>query len=116
MVVVKQTTFKDNILTGGAILSCPKCKSQKNIICLAGGIVFAQTQQIPLYCVSCNLNFIAIKKKGLKTESQNLSFEVVSANEKLLRTQPSQYRSNDSKRLAAKRQESSHGIMQRLKR
>jgi hypothetical protein len=107
--------FQGHILTGGAILSCPKCKSRKNIICLAGGIVFAQTQQIPLYCESCNLNFIAIKKKGLKNESQRLSFEVVSANEKQLRTQLS-YRPNDSKRFGAKRQAISHGIMQLLKR
>lgn len=84
-------------------MSCPKCQSRKNIICLAGGIVLAQTQQAPLYCLSCNLNFSAIKKKANKNESQYLSFEVLSADEKLSHPQLSRHRSNNLKRLEEKR-------------
>jgi hypothetical protein len=35
-----------------------------------------QTQQFPLYCTSCKLNFIAKKKKALGNES-HLSFEII---------------------------------------
>jgi hypothetical protein len=84
-------------------MSCPKCQSRKNIICLAGGIVLAKTQQAPLYCLSCNFNFLAIKKKGIKNESQYLSFEVLSASETLIHPELSKPKSNNLKRLGAKR-------------
>jgi hypothetical protein len=77
---------------GDAILSCPKCHSRKNIICLAGGIVLAQTQQMPFYCLICKQNFLAIKKKRLETGSQNLSFEVIAVDHKVLSPKISGYK------------------------
>jgi transcription elongation factor Elf1 len=102
-VVVKRITVQgDNTLTKGAITNCPKCQSSKKIICLAGGIVLTQTQQMPLYCLSCNLSFLAIKKNEPKNESQYLSFEVLSEDQRLS-PQLSSQMSNNSKRLEAKR-------------
>jgi hypothetical protein len=71
-------------VAGDALMSCPNCHSSKNIICLAGGIVFAQTQQMPFYCLTCRQNFLAIKRKTLETGSQNLLFEVIAVDQKVL--------------------------------
>ena len=94
-----QKSFKNEV----AILSCPKCHSPKNVLCLAGGIVLTQTQQWPLYCMSCKLNFIAKKKKEIKAESEPLSFEFIIIDPKPLITQNSKVRSNYSKRFEPKR-------------
>jgi hypothetical protein len=88
---------------GDAILSCPKCHSHKNIVCLAGGIVLTQTQQIPFYCLACKQNFLA-KKKRLETES-HLSFEVIAIDQKVLSPKLSDYKPNSFKRFLAKQKE-----------
>jgi hypothetical protein len=84
-------------------LSCPKCNSTKNIICLAGGIVLTQTQQIPLYCLACRENFLAIKKEGLETNSEYLSFEVIAPDQKLLNHNLSNCGSRSLKKFVYKR-------------
>jgi hypothetical protein len=84
-------------------LSCPKCNSAKNIICLAGGIVLTQTQQIPLYCWVCKESFFAIKKKGLKANSEYLSFEIIAPYQKLLNHNISDYGSKSLKRFISRR-------------
>jgi hypothetical protein len=86
-------------------MSCPKCHSRKNIICLAGGIILAQSQQMPLYCLKCKRNFLAIKKKRLEGGSQYLSFEVIAEDENLTLPKVSNHRSNSSKRFGVKRYE-----------
>jgi len=104
---IKIQTLKGNINTsdivaGDAIMSCPICHSTKNIICLAGGIVIAQTQQMPFYCLTCKQNFLAIKKKRLETGSQNLSFEVIAVDQKFLSPKLVGYKPNSLKRLGVK--------------
>jgi hypothetical protein len=94
-----KNSFKNEV----AFLSCPKCHSPQNVLCLAGGIVLTQTQQWPLYCMSCKLNFIAKKKKETKAESEPLLFEFIIIEQKPLATQKSKIRSNGSKRFEAKR-------------
>ena len=71
------------------MLSCPKCHSHKNVLCLAGGIVLTQTQQLPLYCMSCKLNFIAKKKKEIRNEFEPLEFIVIDQSHWLHKTQQS---------------------------
>jgi hypothetical protein len=88
------------------MLSCPKCHSPKNVLCLAGGIVLNQTRQWPLYCMSCKLNFIAKKKNEIENGSGPLSFEFLVIEQKSLFTQNSKVRSNGSKRFDMKRQSS----------
>ena len=97
-----QNSFKNEV----ALLSCPKCHSPKNVLCLAGGIVLTQTQQWPLYCMYCKLNFIAKKKNENRNESEPLSFEFIIMDKKPLTTQNSTARSNGSKRFETKRHSS----------
>jgi hypothetical protein len=86
------------------MLSCPKCHSHKNVLCLAGGIVLTQTQQWPLYCMSCKLNFIAKKKKEIKTGYEPLEFIVI--DQKSLTTINSTVKFNGLKRFGTKRHNS----------
>ena len=88
------------------MLSCPKCRSPKNVLCLAGGIVLTQTKQWPLYCKSCKLNFIVKKKKEIKTEFEPFSFEFIIIDQKSLTMQNSKVRSNVSNRFELKRHSS----------
>jgi hypothetical protein len=97
LIILQQTTTNRDIARetreeslninkhGGAILSCPKCRRSKHVLCLAGGILLTQATQIPLYCMPCKLSFEAKKKKELKTGSQYLTFEVLAPDQKPLR-------------------------------
>ena len=69
-----------------------------------GGIVLAQTQQIPFYCLRCKQNFLAIKKKRFETGSQNLSFEVIAVEQKVSIPKLTGCKTNSFKRLEAKRE------------
>jgi len=62
-----------------------------------------QTQQIPLYCLACRENFFAIKKKGLETNSEYVSFEVIAPNQKLFNHNLSDCGSRSLKRFISKR-------------
>jgi hypothetical protein len=90
---------------GGTKLNCPKCHSSRNIISLSGGIVLAQAQQTPFYCLTCKQDFMAIKKKELETECQYLSFEVIAIDQNLSLPRLSGYRHHNLKRFGPKRKE-----------
>ncbi len=90
---------------GGMTLNCPKCHNSRNIVCLAGGIVLAQAQQTPFYCLTCKQDFIATKKEELETESQYLSFEVITIDQDLSLPRLSGNRNYSLKRFGPKRKE-----------
>jgi len=93
------------LLSGGTKMNCPKCHSSRNIISLSGGIVLAQVQQTPFYCLKCKQDFIAIKKKELETECQYLSFEVITIDQNLSLPRLTGCRHHNLKRFGPKRKE-----------
>lgn len=45
-------------------MACPKCRTKKHVLCLAGGVVLTIVKEAPLYCKLCKLSFIAKKKEN----------------------------------------------------
>jgi hypothetical protein len=55
--------------------------------------------------LTCKQNFLGIKKKGLETKAQYLSFEVIAEDQKLLNPKLSERRKTSSERFGLKKQE-----------